>query len=232
MEKYFPAEKLVITGNPVRNEILALRLASGGNHAGASGKISPDRLKARSAFGLGDAEKVLLVLGGSLGARTINRAVMGKLDTIIESGISLIWQCGRYYYDETRKLLEDVPGDRVVLKDFIQEMDLAYMAADTIIARAGAITISELCLVGKPAILVPSPNVAEDHQTKNARALVDKSAAVHVPDREAESRMIPEALELLNDKIRRDELSRNLSALAIEDSAGRIAREVIGIMEK
>ena len=224
MEKYFPEEKLILTGNPVRKEIIEIRSASSAPAISAK--------EARAHFSLPMDTGVLLILGGSLGARTINRAVLGKLDLIIESGICMIWQCGKYYYKEVQKSLEGVPGNRIVLRDFIRQMDLAYMAADAIIARAGAITISELCLVGKAAILVPSPNVAEDHQSKNANALSSNSAAIHIPDAEAPERMIPEALKLLGDSKRMAELSGNISGMAIEDSAERIAREVIGIMQK
>jgi UDP-N-acetylglucosamine--N-acetylmuramyl-(pentapeptide) pyrophosphoryl-undecaprenol N-acetylglucosamine transferase len=217
MEKYFPAGKLVMAGNPVRKEIRGLA---------AKG----DREGARTALGIDPAAKVLLVLGGSLGARSINRAVAGGLKQILDSGITLIWQCGKYYYEEARDSLQGIPAGRIILQDFISRMDQAYLAADAIVARAGAITISELCHVGKPVILVPSPNVAEDHQTKNAKALAIRSAAILVTDPEAETRMIPEALGLFNDRERMNELSGNISGLAINDSAGRIAREVIEIM--
>ncbi len=217
MEKYFPAEKLVVAGNPVRAEIREL-------------KAQGDYGLARSSFGLDKDAKVLLVLGGSLGARTINRAVQGGLNLVLESGLKLIWQCGRYYYSEAEDSLRNIPAGNVVLKDFIRRMDLAYLASDAIVARAGALTISELSHVGKPAILVPSPNVAEDHQTRNAESLASRSAAICIPDCEATRRMIPEAIGLLGDKDRMDVLSENISKLAIPDSAGRIAREVIEIM--
>lgn len=219
MGKYFPADKLVITGNPVRKEIREL------SHKG-------NRAEARSAFGLEQDSTVLLVLGGSLGARSINQAVLGGLNLILESGIRLIWQCGKYYYQEAKRSLEEMTGNRIVLHDFITRMDQAYLAADAIIARAGAITISELCHVGKPAILIPSPNVAEDHQTKNAKALAGKSAAICIPDHEAGKKMIPAAFDLLKDPGRMRDLSENIAMLAIDDSAGLIAAEVIGIMKE
>jgi UDP-N-acetylglucosamine--N-acetylmuramyl-(pentapeptide) pyrophosphoryl-undecaprenol N-acetylglucosamine transferase len=228
MDKYFPAEKLVLAGNPVRDEIRNL-LADPGNQEQKTG--SPAREAALSEFGIDPGSAVLLILGGSLGAQTINRAVMGGLTKILESGIKVLWQCGRYYYDEIKISLKDIPEGRIMLKDFISRMDLAYRAADVIIARAGAITISELCHAGKPALLVPSPNVAEDHQTKNARALAGKSAAILIPDHEAVNSMIPLALELMKDEKHRKELSMNIKGLAIKDSADRIAREVIGIMK-
>ena len=228
MENYFPAERLILAGNPVRKEIIEIYTRDKTiSSKGSATKASPEN--PRTYFGFREDAKVLLILGGSLGARTINQSVLGKLDMIKESGISVLWQCGKYYHEEVKKSLEG-EGESIVLKDFIQRMDMAYMAADVIIARAGAITISELCLVGKASILVPSPNVAEDHQTKNAKALSSQSAAIYIPDNEAVERMIPEALDLLDDDKRQVILSKNIAGMAIEDSADRIAREVIGIM--
>ena len=218
MEKYFPADKLVLAGNPVRKEIMEL-------------SAKENRTKARSVFGLDNESTVLLVLGGSLGARSINQAVLSGLKMILESGIRVIWQCGKYYYEEAKGSLGEIAGNRIILHDFIRNMDQAYLAADAIISRAGAITISELCHVGKPAILVPSPNVAEDHQTKNAQSLDAKSAAICIADHEAGEKLIPTALELLKDPGRMRELSGNIGGLAIDDSAGLIAAEVIGIMK-
>ncbi len=218
MEKYFPAQKLVLTGNPVREEIRELRR-------------SGNRPEARAAFKIDRDASVLLVLGGSLGARGINDAVIGKLDRILDSGVKLLWQCGTYYFEEIRHSLRAVQGGSILLHAFIQNMGQAYLASDVIIARAGAITISELSHAGRPAILIPSPNVAEDHQTKNAQSLAERSAALLIPDSEAGERMIPEALELLGDEARRNTLSENISKLAIGDSASRIAREVIDIMQ-
>jgi UDP-N-acetylglucosamine--N-acetylmuramyl-(pentapeptide) pyrophosphoryl-undecaprenol N-acetylglucosamine transferase len=218
MEKYFPAGKLVLTGNPIRREISELARKG-------------DRNEARRAMGIDPGSTVLLILGGSLGALNINLAVAGALKLILDSGITVVWQCGKMYYKEAKEALREAPGDKVLLKDFIQRMDLAYLAADAIVARAGAITLSELCAAGKPVILVPSPNVAEDHQTKNARALAALAAAISIPDREAGEKMIPAALELLSDKVRMARLSENISKLAIPDSAVRIAREVIEIMD-
>jgi len=191
-----------------------------------------NRNEARSALGIEHGASVLLVLGGSLGARSINLAVAGSLKLILDSGVRVIWQCGKYYYEEAKRSIRDMPDAGILLKDFIQGMDQAYLAADAIVARAGAITISELCHAGKPVILVPSPNVAEDHQTRNARALADQGAAILIPDPEAGQRMIPEALELLKDRERMNVLAENISKLAIADSAVRIAREVVEIMEK
>lgn len=222
MDKYFPSEKIVLTGNPVRQEILKLREIKDPERS---------RQEAREAFGIGEDCPVLLVLGGSLGAGTINRAVQAGLKSMMASGISLIWQCGRHYHEEARDALKEMPGEKIVLKDFITRMDQAYLAADVVIARAGAITISELCYAGRPAILVPSPNVAEDHQTKNARALAERSAAVLIPDQEAGVRLVSEALELIRDAGRIKELSGNISKMAQGDPAERIALEVMELMK-
>ena len=176
--------------------------------------------------------KVILVIGGSLGARSINRAVMAGLQLLDEGDVKLIWQCGKYYYDEARTSLDEISAGRVVLRQFIQRMDMAYRAADLVVARAGAITISELSHAGKPVILIPSPNVAEDHQTRNAQALVKEGAALYIPDHEAESGMISAALDLLGDEEKQAGLSKNIKSLAIPDSGGRIAEEIISLMKE
>jgi UDP-N-acetylglucosamine--N-acetylmuramyl-(pentapeptide) pyrophosphoryl-undecaprenol N-acetylglucosamine transferase len=220
MEKYFPVRKIVLTGNPVRREIREMGRAG-------------DSSTAREAFQLDSGSKVLLVLGGSLGARTINDAVKHGLDLILQQpGISLIWQCGRFYYNEAREFIAGHSGKRIILRDFISRMDLAYLVADTIIARAGAITISELCHAAKPVILVPSPNVAEDHQTKNAQHLVERSAALYIPDNEARESMMRQAVELLGNEDQKRELSRNIVKLALPDSAGIIAREIVSMLKE
>ena len=217
MEKYFPPDKIVITGNPVRKEFK---------------KIKSEGLRSEGYifFGLKENLKTLLVMGGSLGARTINTGVMKSIDQLRDSGIQILWQCGKYYHDTAKSTIEKSGAGNIILKDFITRVELAYAVADVIISRAGAITISELSHSGKPAILVPSPNVAEDHQTKNAMALVNKSAAICIADSEAVERMISEALELLNDQERMKRMSQNILSMAVEDSAGRIAEEVIRLM--
>jgi UDP-N-acetylglucosamine--N-acetylmuramyl-(pentapeptide) pyrophosphoryl-undecaprenol N-acetylglucosamine transferase len=217
MEKYFPEEKIVMSGNPVREAIRNF-------------ETSCSTEKARATFGLDAASKVILVIGGSLGARSINRAVIEGLPRLAGSGVKMIWQCGRYYLDEANASLEGLPEGTVILKEFIVQMDMAYGAADLIVARAGAITISELCHIGKPAILIPSPNVAEDHQTRNAQSLVRHGAAVYIPDREA-SGMMSIALELLENEKKQEELSKRIKALAMPDSGGRIAEEIISLMK-
>jgi UDP-N-acetylglucosamine--N-acetylmuramyl-(pentapeptide) pyrophosphoryl-undecaprenol N-acetylglucosamine transferase len=231
MDKYFPAEKLVLAGNPVRREIAAL--FQGTDDTGAANASAKDAIRAaRQAFGFSMEDEILLVLGGSLGARSINNAVRGGLDKILASELKLIWQCGSYYYEEMKSALAGIPEERIRLYDFISGMDQAYLAADAIIARAGALTISELCLVGKPSVLVPSPNVAEDHQTKNARALESRGAAILVPDPDAGEKMIPTAIGLCGDPLLRKTLAGNILKMAIPDSAERIAREAIELMKE
>jgi UDP-N-acetylglucosamine--N-acetylmuramyl-(pentapeptide) pyrophosphoryl-undecaprenol N-acetylglucosamine transferase len=217
MDKYFPGKKIIMTGNPVRKEIE---------------NINKDdfRQEGYTHFGLEEARKTILVLGGSLGAGTINRGVIENLDKISESDIQVLWQCGKYYHEEAKQAIHLSGLKNMIMKDFISRMDLAYAVADIIICRAGAITISELCHVGKPVILGPSPNVAEDHQTKNALSLAEKSAAIHLPDREAIKQMIPMAMDLLKDESRMKSMSEKISQLAEKDSAGRIAGEVIAFL--
>ena len=217
MERFFQSDKIVITGNPVRKEIKNVR-------------SDEYRSEGYKYFNLDEKSETLLVLGGSLGARTINQGVMKNLEQICNSGIQILWQCGKYYYPEAKKTIENSGAKNIILKDFIVRMELAYAVSDVIISRAGAITISELCHTGKPVILIPSPNVAEDHQTKNAMALVQKSAAICLTDDEAVQKMIPVALELLKDKQRMKRMSENILSLVIEDSAGKIAEEVLRLM--
>ncbi len=216
MNKYFPDKKIKFTGNPVRDLIRDLK--------------SVNREEGLKHFGFSGDEPVLLVLGGSLGAKTINKAVIKGIGQLRERKMQLIWQCGDYYYSEMVKLLEGFDNSKIALHPFITRMDLAYTVADVIIARAGAITISELCFAGKPVILVPSPNVAEDHQTKNAMALVKKTAAIHIGDNEAEEVMIARSLELIDDKERMKTLSENILELAVPDSAQKICEEIWSLM--
>lgn len=217
MERFFPSDKIVKTGNPVRKEIESIRSAE-------------YRSEGYKYFSLNEKLKTLLILGGSLGARMINQGVIKNLNQIKNSGVQILWQCGKYYHPEAKKAIDDSGNKNIILKDFISRMELAYAISDVIISRAGAITISELCHAGKPAILIPSPNVAEDHQTRNAMALVEKSAAICLADDEAVHKMIPVALDLLKDEERTKKMSENISSLVIEDSAGRIAEEVFRLM--
>jgi len=217
MERFFPKEKIIITGNPVRQQLL---------------DTSVSHEKCIQSFGLKSDKKIILVTGGSLGARTINESMLRHIDKIKKGDVQFIWQTGRYYYDEIEQRMKDcnVPrqasGDNVVFSDFV-DMVAAYRAADLVISRAGASSISEICLLGKPVILVPSPNVAEDHQTKNAMALVNKKAALYVKDSEALDKLIPLALETVKDDEKLKSLSENVLKLALPDSARIIAQEVL-----
>lgn len=216
MEQYFPASKLVFTGNPVRKDIQQL-----------------DRLKeeALKHYGFSAEKKVLLVIGGSLGARTLNEGIKKDLTALQAAGVQLIWQTGKFYYDKLAQELGAEPGADIRMMPFITEMRLAYAAADVVISRAGALSISELCLAEKPAILVPSPNVAEDHQTKNAMTLVQEGAAVLVRDADAAAgNLVPEALALLNDEARQATLQKNISKLAKPEAAKQIAEEVLKLI--
>ena len=214
MDKFFPAKNIIKTGNPVRKE---------------SVDIAGKHMQALELYKLTNFKKTILVTGGSLGARTLNNSVMGGLDKIIAADVQLVWQTGKFYYKGIiEKLGEDYhPNIRIV--EFLNRMDLAYAAADVIISRAGAGTIAELCVVKKPVVMVPSPNVAEDHQTKNALALVEHNAAVFIPDRDAETKLIDKTLEVLNDKDLQKTLSTNIGKLALPNADEVIAREVMGL---
>jgi len=212
MEKYFPAAKILRTGNPVRQNY---------------DNIDNYKCEALSHFRLKNDQSVILVLGGSLGAGTINKSLSENIQKMKDSGIQWLWQTGKFYYEDVNALLSQFPSENIVVQDFINRMDCAYSAADIIISRAGAGTISELCLVGKPVILVPSPNVAEDHQTKNALALTYKNAAVMVRDNIAVSRLVDEAIKLVSDKKEREALSENIKKMADRDADVRIANEIL-----
>lgn len=212
MDKFFPREKILLTGNPIRRDSVA---------------ITNKRFDAAALLGLSPLKKTILVTGGSLGARTLNECMRDGLDKFRNADIQLVWQCGGYYYESLNASLEDRLDEYVKLTAFLHRMDLAYAAADIIIARAGAGTIAELCAVGKPVILVPSPNVAEDHQTKNANALVEKKAAIMVSDAEAGDVLVDTAMALLADNDKCKELRHNISKLAIFDADEIIAKEVL-----
>ncbi len=217
MEKYFPKEKIILTGNPVRQ---------------AYDNLDALRAEAMEHFRLKPGMPVILVLGGSLGAGTVNNSVGGGIGQVEASGVQMIWQTGSHYYDRMRELAEEKAVTNTVVTGFINRMDLAYAAADVIISRAGAGTISELALVGKPVILVPSPNVAEDHQTHNAMALVNRGAAILVRDAEAQTELINTALTLVHDEEKRIQLSDNIRRLAIKNSDEVIAREVLKLVKQ
>ena len=214
MERFFPAEKIILTGNPVRQALLETTIT---------------REDAIRSFGLDPEKKTILLVGGSLGARTINESMLRHLDLIKESGLQFIWQTGKYYSAEISERLkgQDLPNLKVT--DFITDMGSAYRAADLVISRAGASSISEFCLIGKPVILVPSPNVAEDHQTKNALALSTRGAAIYIKDAEAPDILLQTAIETVNDADKLKSLSENVLKLALPDSANIIAKEVINL---
>jgi UDP-N-acetylglucosamine--N-acetylmuramyl-(pentapeptide) pyrophosphoryl-undecaprenol N-acetylglucosamine transferase len=215
MERFFPVDKLIVTGNPVRSDI-------------GSGNLT--REESVTHFGLDPSRKTLLVIGGSLGARTINESVLAGMGSLKDKGVQVIWQAGRLYIEEMKARAGSALAGRIQILEFIKEMDRAYAAADLVISRAGALAISELCIAGKPVVLVPSPNVAEDHQTKNAQSLVERQAAVLVPDHEARTRLVGYALSLLEDGDRLDTMSRNIVKMARPDAASAIANEVIDLI--
>ncbi len=211
MDSFFPKSKIVFTGNPVRKDIISL---------------DSKRNKALAHFGFSENEKTILILGGSLGARTINESVFSKIDRLIDSRVQVIWQTGKVYFENVKMQLQAKDLSKIRVVDFLKEMDLAYAAADVVISRAGALAISELCLAKKPSILVPSPNVAEDHQTKNAMALVKEEAALLVRDAEAKSQLVMETLKLLYDEQRCSKLSANISRLGKPNASEEIVDEI------
>ena len=216
MEKYFPKEKIFLTGNPVRKQVV---------------EIEGKRPRALEFFGLKNDKPVVLVVGGSLGARTINEAIEANLKSFIDKDIQLIWQTGKAYYPKAKATLLDLNSKNIKAYDFITEMDMAYAAADIVVSRAGAIAISELCVVKKPVILVPSPFVAEDHQTKNALALVTYKAATLVKDAEQNERLMPEIIKLVDDENERLKLINNITSLAITDATDAIVGVAMTLMK-
>jgi UDP-N-acetylglucosamine--N-acetylmuramyl-(pentapeptide) pyrophosphoryl-undecaprenol N-acetylglucosamine transferase len=218
MERFFPVERIIITGNPVRKDLE---------------KSSAIKAEALAFFGLSPEKKTILVTGGSLGARTMNNCMLKHLDELLASGVQFIWQTGRFNAGGIRQCLtQHKEVSSIWCSEFITRMDYAYAAADMVVSRAGAGTISELCLLAKPAILIPSPNVAEDHQTKNALALTQKDAAILIADKDAERLLIPKALEVVNNDRQLLQLGANIVPLARQHSAERIADEVIRIINK
>ena len=216
MEKFFPKDKIILTGNPVRQDLKEVR---------------SKREEALSFFKLNPDKKTILVIGGSLGARTINESMGSGLEKLVEKNIQLLWQTGKSYYSTAIEQTKNFENKNIYALDFISRMDLAYAAADIVISRAGASSVSELCNIGIPCILVPSPNVAEDHQTKNAMALVNKDAAILVKDNDARQILIKAATELILDKSKQVTLSNNISKMAFHDSANVIANEVLKLAD-
>jgi UDP-N-acetylglucosamine--N-acetylmuramyl-(pentapeptide) pyrophosphoryl-undecaprenol N-acetylglucosamine transferase len=217
MEQFFPADKIVFTGNPVRNDIQS---------------IEGKRVEAAQFFGLDAQRRTLLIVGGSQGARSINRAIKGGLQQLAEAGIQVIWQTGKLFSQEAAEALAMINSLSIKAMDFISRMDLAYAISDAVITRAGASTVSELCIVRKPSIMVPLPTAAEDHQTKNCQALVSRNAALLVPDAEASNRLVQEAIALINNTEKCRELSENIAPLARPKAAVEIANEILQLVKK
>lgn len=212
LESVFGKGKVVLTGNPVRKELQ---------------EISISKEEAFSNFkGLNPEKKTILVIGGSLGARTLNQSVLNSLDLLMEKDVQLIWQCGKYYFEDMKSALNENYKTNVFLTDFIPQMDAAYKVADVVISRAGALSISELCLVGKATIFVPSPNVSDDHQTKNALAISEKDAAILIPDAEAVKRAIADAIDILNNENWSTDLGMKIRTLAKPNATADIVNKI------
>lgn len=217
MERFFPAEKIVLTGNPVRRNLL---------------ECEASQEDAKKAMGLDPEKDTVLIIGGSLGARTINQSIIGDLKKIgaVANDVQVVWQSGKIYNEQCRKALAESGVKNVVQMPFISNMDVAYRAADLVISRAGASSISELQLLGKPSILVPSPNVAEDHQTKNALALADRDAAIMVTDADAPEKLVDTMLATIANKEKLSTLSANVERMALLNSAEHIVDEIMAIV--
>lgn len=213
LERFFPAEKIVFTGNPVRSDIL---------------DVEGNREEAIKRFELDPEKKTLLVLGGSLGSRRINQLIAKELTWLLAQGVQVIWQCGKFYYEEYQHY-----GDKenVTVLSFIDRMDLVYAAADVVISRSGASSVSELCLVGKPVIFIPSPNVAEDHQTKNAQAIVTKEGALLLKEAQLDTQFQPVFLDLITNQEKQQKLSENIKKLAKANATKDIVEEIIKLIK-
>ncbi|MEM7102584.1 MAG: undecaprenyldiphospho-muramoylpentapeptide beta-N-acetylglucosaminyltransferase [Bacteroidota bacterium] len=214
LERWFPKNKITLTGNPVRADLI---------------KARDKRLEGIKHFGFDPGRKTIFLTGGSLGARSLNNSMSGSLDLLKRDDVQVLWQSGKLYIDEFEPKVADLPNVKITA--FVDRMDLAYAMADVVIARSGASTISELCMVGKPSILVPSPNVAEDHQTANAKSLVEKGAAILVADKDAPKEMVSRALKLMNQKEELENLSKNIRELAKPNASDEIAREVLALVK-
>ena len=217
MDRFFPKDKIILTGNPVRKEIT---------------KLEGKKERGLEKFSLDKTRPVVLVVGGSLGARSINHAIDADLQKFADADAQLIWQTGKLYTEQAKNRVAAVGKNGIMTFDFIADMDLAYAAADIVISRAGALAVSELCLVKKPCILVPLPTAAEDHQTKNALSLVNYNAAILVKDSDAKSTLVDEALSLLKDKERCEKLAYNMEKLAFANATETIVNEVISLIKK
>jgi len=217
MDRFFPREKIVFTGNPIRK--------------GLEGLVAKSE-ESLKFFGLDSKKPVVLVVGGSLGARSLNNALRSRMELIRASDVQFLWQCGKIYYHEIKGEMDANPAGNVHLLEFIQRIDLAFAAADLVISRAGAGTISELCVVGKPVILVPSPNVAEDHQTANAKVLADRGAAVLIKDAEVNEKLVEAALALVKDKPKLNALADNIMKMGTPDATRDIVEVVASLLER
>ena len=217
MERFFPADKLIMTGNPVRQNVL-------------DSPLSVE--EARKAFGLEPDKKTILIVGGSLGARTMNESIQRHLDLVKDSGLQFIWQTGKYYNAKIMEFMKGKELPNLKILDFVSDMGAAYKAADLVISRAGASSISEFQLIGKPVILVPSPNVAEDHQRKNAMALVNRHAALYVEDAEAPDKLLKLAIETVNDDAELKALAENVRKMGLKNAADVIADEVLKLIKR
>jgi UDP-N-acetylglucosamine--N-acetylmuramyl-(pentapeptide) pyrophosphoryl-undecaprenol N-acetylglucosamine transferase len=214
LDKFFPKEKLKLTGNPIRKDLLEVK----GKH-----------FEGKDAFKLIHSKHTLLVLGGSLGARRINQLIESNLDVFKNLDVQLVWQCGKLYYEQYKHYKQ---LDNIQVHAFINTMDMAYAAADVIISRAGAISVSELCIVGKPVLFIPSPNVAEDHQTKNAKAIADKNAAILINEKDLDADFEKIFSDLVSNPEKRDELSKNIETLALVNATNTIVDEVEKLLKK
>lgn len=215
MEAFFPKERIALLGNPVRNDIV---------------DVSSKRKAGLTHFGLSDSEKTLFVMGGSLGARSINESIHAGLSKLIEAGHQILWQTGKAYIETAQAAVAQLNTEKVKVFDFIYEMDLAYAVADVVVSRAGALSVSELCLAAKPAILVPYPLASEDHQTKNALTLVSQEAALLIRDSGAKENLVPDTLALMSDIVKQEILKTNIRKLARPSAANDIASEVLKLI--
>ena len=215
LEKYFPADKIILTGNPVRQDLE---------------NIYAKKEEALKHFGLAGNKRTILIVGGSLGAKTVNLSLYNHIQKLIDSKVQILWQTGKAFYSKADELVKELKTSDIKVFSFISRMDLAYSVADLVVSRAGASTISELCLVHKPAIFVPSPNVAEDHQTKNAMALITHNAAMMVEDKDAEKKLVEAALDLIKDELRLNIYRDNIAKMAYKNSANVIADEILKLV--
>ena len=213
LERFFPKENMILTGNPVRQDLI---------------DVADKRNEALTHFNLDAEKKTLLVLGGSLGARRINQLIAGELDWLLSQNIQIVWQCGKLYFDEYQQFSEK---EGVQVLAFIDRMDLVYAAADVVVSRSGASSVSELAIIGKPVVFIPSPNVAEDHQTKNAQAIVDKQGAILLKEGELDAQFKTVFEALLKDKGKQESLSENIKKLALPNATKQIADEIIKLIK-